>query len=188
MDEVFIIADKDCPRCSGKDPADLFAVEVTGLHNHLAPKGVTMWMWGDRLIDGPAMGIHKWEASHNGTAPAIDRVAKDIVICDWHYDNSPATPEMFASKGFRVLSCPWRTPSVALEHVKRQEAIRATERPGYAENALGILQTVWSGRDEFINSCLGVEPQGEQSKGAESGLKAAEALKAASVAMRRLRE
>jgi hypothetical protein len=35
MDEVFILADKDCPRCHGKDPAKLFAGEVKTLHDHL---------------------------------------------------------------------------------------------------------------------------------------------------------
>src|SRR2546421_7251159 len=35
MDEVFIIASDDCPRCKGKDPAELFAKQVNDLHEHL---------------------------------------------------------------------------------------------------------------------------------------------------------
>lgn len=35
MDEVFIIAHADCPRCKGKDPANLFAKAVNDLHGHL---------------------------------------------------------------------------------------------------------------------------------------------------------
>ncbi len=106
MDEVFILADPDCPRCKGKSPAELFALEVTTLHTHLASIGCRMWMWGDRFIDGKATGIGEWEASTNGTAAAIDQVPKDIVICDWHYEKAHPTPQFFAAKGFEVVACP----------------------------------------------------------------------------------
>lgn len=39
MDEVFYIADSKCPRCSGHDPAEIYAGEVSKLRNHLAEKG-----------------------------------------------------------------------------------------------------------------------------------------------------
>ena len=35
MDEVFILADPDCPRCRGKNPAQLFAGEVKTLRRLL---------------------------------------------------------------------------------------------------------------------------------------------------------
>ncbi|HZK93979.1 MAG TPA: family 20 glycosylhydrolase, partial [Prolixibacteraceae bacterium] len=38
MDEVFYIGDDKCPRCSGKDKAELFAGEVNLIRNHLAMK------------------------------------------------------------------------------------------------------------------------------------------------------
>ena len=114
MDEVFILADPDCPRCKGKSPAELFALEVTTLQSHLASIGCRMWMWGDRFIDGKATGIGEWEASTNDTAAAIDQVPKDIVICDWHYEKAHPTPLFFAAKGFDVVACPCarkRSPS-----------------------------------------------------------------------------
>ena len=52
MDEVFLIGEEDCPRCKGKDKAELFAQEVRALHDHLAKSNRTMWMWGDRFLDG----------------------------------------------------------------------------------------------------------------------------------------
>jgi len=183
MDEIFIIADDECPRCSGADPADILAAEIARWHAHLQKQGIAMWIWGDRLIDGPAMGVHKWEASHNGTAGAVDHVPKDIVICDWHYRNSPATPAMFAEKGFRVISCPWQDKAVALEHLKRQQTLAASPDAARSSRAMGILQTVWSGRDAFIKSCLGEEIEDDGQS--EKGLNAAESIKALSLAMGR---
>src|SRR5690606_9991598 len=39
MDEVFYIGDDKCPRCAGRDKAELFAGEVTRIRDHLASKG-----------------------------------------------------------------------------------------------------------------------------------------------------
>jgi hypothetical protein len=72
MDEVFYIADAKCPRCAGRDPAEVFAGEVTAIRNHLASRGAELWIWGDRLIDGKTTGIGMWEASMNNTHRAVD--------------------------------------------------------------------------------------------------------------------
>jgi hypothetical protein len=101
MDEVFVLADADCPRCKGKDPVELFAREVKNLHAHLKEIGCRMWVWGDRFIDGKSTKLGKWEASENGTQSAIDLVPKDIVICDWHYERAP---ERRSSSPTKVLT------------------------------------------------------------------------------------
>ena len=81
MDEVFLIASDQCPRCRGREPAKLFAKAVNDYHSHLVGKRkLTMLMWGDRLLDDSRMHYDEWEASRNGTAPAIDMIPKDIII------------------------------------------------------------------------------------------------------------
>lgn len=152
MDEVFILADPDCPRCQGKNPAQLFADEVKTLHAHLKEIGCRTWMWGDRFLDGKATGLGKWEASENATAPAIDLVPKDIVICDWHYDGAPDTALIFATKGFDVVACPWRKPDVALAQQAKLKAIRAGVDPAVARHALGMVQTTWCGLTPFARA------------------------------------
>jgi len=152
MDEVFILADADCPRCKGKDPAELFAGEVKTLHAHLKQIGSRMWMWGDRFIDGKATRIGKWEASTNGTHPAIDRVPKDIVICDWHYGKAHKTPRFFAEKGFGVVACPWRDSRVALAQLAHIRAIRSGPDKAVAARALGMVQTTWCGFAPFLRA------------------------------------
>ena len=55
MDEVFLVASDQCPRCRGKHPAEVFAKAVNDLHAHIVgEKKLTMLMWADRLIDGKA--------------------------------------------------------------------------------------------------------------------------------------
>ncbi len=51
-----------------------------------------------------------WEASENDTHGAIDMIDKNVVICDWHYERADPTAALFALKGFRVITCPWRSP------------------------------------------------------------------------------
>ena len=46
MDEVFILADPDCPRCKTKTSAEMFAEEVQTLDAHLKKIGCRMWLWG----------------------------------------------------------------------------------------------------------------------------------------------
>src|ERR1044071_9562953 len=74
LDEVFILADPDCPRCHGKDPAELFAGEVKTLNDHIGSKGRKTWIWGDRLLDGKELKLGKWEGSENATAKSWELV------------------------------------------------------------------------------------------------------------------
>ncbi len=155
MDEVFYIGDDKCPRCGGRDKAELFAGEVTRIRNHLASKGRELWIWGDRLIDGKATGMGMWEASMNNTYRAVDMIPRDVVICDWHYERADKTAVYFAMKGFRVVTCPWRNPAVGTQQVDDMANFRSTATSEMKENFYGIMQTVWSGPDNFIEGYYG---------------------------------
>lgn len=172
MDEVFILGDPDCPRCGGKSPAELFGGEVKVLHEHLKAIGCRMWMWGDRLLDGKTTGIGKWEASENGTHPAIQQVPKDIVICDWHYGKAYETPRFFAQKGLSVVACPWRDSAVALAQLKHIREVRADKNSEVAVRALGMVQTTWCGFRRFIEAYESLE-KGEEAKGDQARQSAA---------------
>jgi len=158
MDEVFYLGDDKCPRCSGRDKAELFAGEVTKIRNHLAQSGVELWIWGDRLIDGKATGIGLWEASYNNTHRAIDMIPKDVVINDWHYERPDPTAVLFALKGFRVITCPWNKAEPAKIQLHQMVGFRqhaATKET--KDNFYGIMQTTWIGADRFINGVKGTE-------------------------------
>src|SRR6202163_2241933 len=152
MDEVFYIGDNKCPRCGGKDKAELYAGEVRIIHDHLIQKGREMWIWGDRLLDGKTTGLGEWEASFNNTHPAIDMIPKDVVICDWHYDRADKTAVYFAMKGFRVITCPWNQPSTALIQINDMIGFRQESTPEMYARFIGIMETSWMRTDLFLNN------------------------------------
>ncbi|MEK6794527.1 MAG: family 20 glycosylhydrolase [Spirochaetota bacterium] len=92
-DEVYTIG--VCPRCKGKDAADLFAMHVTRMHDYLAKKGLRMMMWSDML---QPITAYK-------TPPAIDRIPKDIVMLDfiWYFHMDKDLEDGLLSKGFQVM-------------------------------------------------------------------------------------
>ena len=166
MDEVFYIGDDNCPRCSGLDKAELFAGEVTKIRNHLAQSNKKLWIWGDRLIDGKTTGIGMWEASMNNTHRAIDLIPKDVVICDWHYERADPTAAYFAAKGFQVITCPWRTATVAKAQIKQTLFNRQQSTPVMQAKFQGMMQTIWSSAEQFMANYYGekenTDPNGDQ--------------------------
>jgi len=152
MDEVFYIADEKCPRCMGKDPAELFAGEVTKLSDHLNKNKAQLWIWGDRLIDASTSGIGMWEASMNNTWRAVDMIPKSVIIADWHYERAIPTPAYFSLKGFDVVACSWRKPQVARDQVQMMHDLQQNATPEMKENLLGVMHTVWSSAANFMEA------------------------------------
>lgn len=166
MDEVFYIGDDKCPRCSGHDKAELYAGEVTKIQNHLALQGKRLMIWGDRLIDGKTTGIGAWEASMNNTHRAIDLIPKEVFICDWHYERPEQTAVYFAMKGFDVATCPWRKPEVALKQLDDMKRFREQSGNQMKPRFQGIIETVWSGADRFLDSYY--NPETYKQEGSEA--------------------
>ena len=152
MDEVFLLGEDACPRCKGSNKAQLFADHVKAVRDHVAGRGGTLWIWGDRLIDGKATGIGKWEASMNDTTPALALIPKDVIISDWHYEAAHPTAPHFALSGFRVVSSPWRKPGVALRQLDLVRHTRANSTRDVRERMLGMLQTTWVGFSAFAQA------------------------------------
>jgi hypothetical protein len=160
---VFYIGEYGCPRCGGRDKAELFAGEVRAIRDHLAASGRTLWIWGDRLLDGKTTGLGEWEASHNSTHRAVDLIPRDVVICDWHYERPEPTPVYFAMKGFPVVACPWRNPGSAVQQVRDMRRFREHATPEMKGRYLGLLQTVWGETSAFLEAFRGgSEPDAER--------------------------
>ncbi len=182
MDEVFYLAHPDCPRCQGKDPAMLYGGEINKINAHLQESSTALWIWGDRLIDGKDSGIGMWEGSYNNTQAAIDLVSKSVVICDWHYEKAIPTPAYFAMKGFQVIACPWRKPEVAEEQVAMIHAFKKNSTTQMAEKYLGVMHTVWSSADAFLDNYYNLK-SADDPRGGE-----ANCLKAMMAAVKKIKE
>ncbi len=164
MDEVFYLGEDQCPRCQGRKKAELLAGEVHAIRDHLTPTKRQLWLWGDRLLDGQLTGLGEWEASRNDTAPAVDLIPKDVVICDWHYARADQTAVYFAMKGLDVVSCSWRNPNVAALQVKDMVRFREASTPEMKRHFLGVVQTIWSGAGGFLDQFYGRRPPSKDSK------------------------
>lgn len=171
MDEVFLIASGQCPRCKGKDPAELFAKAINDYHRHLTGKRkLTMLMWGDRLLNARETGFSAWEASASGTDAAIDKIPKDIIVCDWHYGLRDRYPSIgvFIEKGFRVWPSSWKDlePSLAL--------VRDAKRHR-TPLMIGHLNTTWMSSPELYRAIL---REGAPAEWGEMATQVAESLRA----------
>jgi hypothetical protein len=141
MDEVFLLASDKAPSTKGHDPADVFAKTVNDLHDHIVgQRGLTMLMWADRLIDGKQLNMGEWEASKVGTAAAVDKIPKDIILCPWHYelrDRYESLP-MFVDKGFRILPASWKKTDATLALIREEQS---DQKDGLI---VGHIFTTWS--------------------------------------------
>ncbi|MGK2861215.1 MAG: family 20 glycosylhydrolase [Chitinophagaceae bacterium] len=158
LDEVFYLGDDKCPRCQGRDKAELFANEVRKIRDNLAKNGRELWIWGDRLLDGKTTGYGLWEASYNNTHRAIDMIPKDVFICDWHYERPDKSAVYFAMKGLRVATCPWRNPDVAVIQTTDMLNFRRDATSQMRDRYQGMIQTVWSGTESFIKGFYDTAP------------------------------
>jgi hypothetical protein len=118
----------------------LFVSDIEHWVRFFKPKDIAMMMWGDMLLareeirDGAASADTVEEARARRQA-----ISKDIVICDWHYDDLPADEypslALLREAGFRTIACTWHNPMNIYGFAE------AARRSG----AWGLLQTTWAG-------------------------------------------
>lgn len=139
MDEVYYLGEDECPRCRGKNPADLFTMQINALHAHIVGgKKWQMLMWADRVIGPKFQGYSKFDNAHNDLSAAADLIPHDIVMCDWHYEWKKEYPSLayLAGKGFQV----WPAGFLPLKAAQRFSDYSLTQRT----NVIGYLATTWN--------------------------------------------
>lgn len=85
---------ENCNRCAGKKAADVYAEDVTKIHDYLKAKGVNTMMWGDMLLDygfyadGTGRGGGKLRRRYVPTGDKILAKGKryDVYETLWSYD------------------------------------------------------------------------------------------------------
>lgn len=122
-------------------PSELFLKDVLHIHDYLNTRGIETRMWGDMLIapkEFPEMLHWQLHGRPLGYGKVLrDQLPRDLVICDWHYDDDqPNFPSLatLQKEGFRVLGSTW----------KKSKTIQAFSRYAGQHHALGMIATTWT--------------------------------------------
>lgn len=86
-----------CNLCRGKDYGQLYADDLTKIHDYLAKKGIKTAIWGDHLLESVTEKNHQtWKSSTGyqykipgalSPEQVIKLIPKDIVIFNWFWDD-----------------------------------------------------------------------------------------------------
>lgn len=126
-----------CPQCRKVDYLALLTDHLTYFNDLFKERGAKTMMWHDMLAarsEFPgyvANGVAQ-------TAGLIDRLPKDIVVCDWQYgapkqNETWPTTRYFKEKGFDVVVCPWNV----------RAGIESLGKLACDEKLFGLLETTW---------------------------------------------
>ena len=94
-------------------------------------------------------------------------IPRDVIICDWHYERPDQTPVYFAMKGLSVITCPWRNAGNAVLQAQDMKKFRKHSTPEMKDRYLGMMQTIWSGAGQFLDSYYNTKPGNQDSSQAE---------------------
>jgi Glycosyl hydrolase family 20, domain 2/Glycosyl hydrolase family 20, catalytic domain len=82
-----------CPRCKDKDIGERFGEDVRIIHDYLASRGVSMIIWGDRLLEGiSGKGLQTrkapdgftYQVAGGMTPEQVNRlIPRDVLIFNW---------------------------------------------------------------------------------------------------------
>lgn len=101
-----------CDLCKGKDYGELYAADITKIHDHLAKRGIRTAIWGDHLLESVTeKEFQTWKSSagYQYKIPGALRpeqvlklIPKDILIFNWFWDE-PANDKQVSDFGFEQV-------------------------------------------------------------------------------------
>ncbi len=134
-DEIYELG--RCPLCKAEGGANVYAREVTTMHDYLAKKGYGVMMWSDMIT----------EKRYASTA-AIDKIPKDIICLPFtwyfHLAEEGDSEQPLVDHGFRYM-----IGNFYSSHF--QDYAKKRENPGF----LGGQNSVWSHNTEEIYGSQG---------------------------------
>lgn len=100
--------DQRCPRCLKVPKTDLFLEHVTWLEEYCKNHNVQMLMWADMLLP-----------EHGGGSPffldrTLDKLPRDIIMCDWSTSLAPLSLWDLQRRGFTV----WKSNSLGANRLQ----------------------------------------------------------------------
>lgn len=126
-DEVYTIG--KCDRCKDIPDYEIYAKEVTALHDHLQEKGLRTMMWSDMI-----------QEEMYTTEPAIDLVPKDILCLSftWYFHPELDVEDKLYDHGFEVA-----IGNLYSSHYQR------FDKRKYGKNLIGGEVSTWVPQNEL---------------------------------------
>ena len=158
LDEVIHLG--RCPRCRKMDPGDILLGHIRYLYGVVTARGRRTVVWHDMLLDQATFPGCTANGASEWASRVLDALPRDIIICDWQYNNGVGATGYFVDKGFEALACnflkgpihgrPFPFDFSAAGHSTR--LFSHARRSG----ASGMMQTTWGlgARQGFENHWL----------------------------------
>ncbi|MBN8215114.1 MAG: beta-N-acetylhexosaminidase [Spirochaetes bacterium] len=135
-----------CPACKAVPADELFARDINRIADWLSAKRVGAMIWGDFLLENKRwvpLGVAAANSANpqygnHIVHPAVGKIRKDVVICDWQYAVSREYPSFkhFADAGYPVIGCPWH---LSANNTGTARAIGAIKQAGVLVTDWGFL-------------------------------------------------
>ncbi|MEN6641261.1 MAG: family 20 glycosylhydrolase [Armatimonadia bacterium] len=147
-DEAYIF--KFCPKCKDREAAEIYATDITKVHDWLAERGIKTAIWGDKLLEihhpnGTTYGGVERNITRYGkqfhlpaTNRCVDLIPRDVLIFDWYWSLSYESAKMLADKGFQMIYGNFHGPSF-------QDWAKHRQNPAL----LGGETSLWCEVDEY---------------------------------------
>ncbi|MBU0609771.1 MAG: beta-N-acetylhexosaminidase, partial [Armatimonadetes bacterium] len=120
-DEAYIF--NFCPKCKKRDAAEIYATDITTIHDWLAERGIRTAIWGDKLLNivhpnGNTYGGVERNTTRYGrkfhlpaTNACKDLIPRDVLIFDWYWSLSYDSAKMLADMGYQMIYGNFHAPS-----------------------------------------------------------------------------
>ena len=120
-DEAYIF--NFCPKCKKRDAAEIFATDITKIHDWLAERGIRTAIWGDKLLEihhpnGTTYGGVERNITRYGkqfhlpaTNACKDLIPRDVLIFDWYWSLSYDSARMLADMGYQMIYGNFHAPN-----------------------------------------------------------------------------
>jgi hypothetical protein len=148
----------ECELCKGKDYGELFANDLTKIHDYLAKKGIATAMWGDHLLESVRSKDPRVTKSSTGYVYKVPGglrpelveklIPKDILVFNWFWDEryERSNDTKLSNWGFKQVYGNMRADII--------DWVERTKVPGF----LGGAPSSWSatteknfGKDQLVN-------------------------------------
>lgn len=104
-----------CPRCKGKNAAEVYAGDVTRIHDYLAERGVRTMLWAEKLLNAVDKNGTHWGGSEMyrndargefhrpATWQSADLIPKDVICMHWYWGIDRRLDDALLGRGFPMV-------------------------------------------------------------------------------------